>query len=310
MGAAQVVHASEQGFPVVGLRSSRAELRMVPALGGRIISLRSARTGREWCWHQPRPDWLWANQPGDAFGMSPQAGVDECLPTVAPCRVAERDLPDHGELWSQIWQLDPEALATGVLRSTLALTTMPLRFSRAIQAEADGGFRLDYHLQNVGSEAQPYLWCLHPLLALHPGDRLELPPEVTSLRLNGGLGAPMALGDRWAYPEPHPGLRLDHCEAPGMPGGCVKAFAGPLTEGRAALVNAASGDRLALHWDPVQLPFLGVWINRGHGGFHHVGLEPGNGAPDSLADALDAWKAFGVVPPGETVSWSVVIAIS
>ena len=66
----EVFSRTEQGYAVTGLRTAAAELAMVPALGGRVISLRSRRTGREWCWHQPRPDWLWANQPGDSFGLS------------------------------------------------------------------------------------------------------------------------------------------------------------------------------------------------------------------------------------------------
>ena len=64
----EIISRTEPGFAVTGLRTASAELAMVPALGGRIVSLRSRRTGREWCWHQPRPDWLWANQPGIALG--------------------------------------------------------------------------------------------------------------------------------------------------------------------------------------------------------------------------------------------------
>ncbi len=86
MNQIRVITSSEQGFAVKGLRTSKAELLMVPELGGRVISLRSLKAGREWLWHQPRPDWLWANQPGDNFGLSPQAGIDECVPSVSSCQ--------------------------------------------------------------------------------------------------------------------------------------------------------------------------------------------------------------------------------
>jgi hypothetical protein len=308
---AEVFRSTEQGFPVVGLRTAVADLAMVPSLGGRVISLRSRRTGREWCWHRPRPDWLWESKAGDDFGGSPQAGIDECVPSVASCAWRGRAIPDHGEVWYQPWTLDPEALARQELSATVPLTISPLVFRRDIRADASGGFVFDYHLTNVGPEAEPYLWSLHPLFEIAAGDRLELPEEVDSLRLNGGLGdRPIAFSDSWRYPEPFPGVRLDRLEVPGMPKACVKGFAGPLTEGRAALVNETTGDKLEVRWDPEVIPQLGLWLNRGHAGFHQVALEPTNGAPDSLADAVDLWRQFGTVAAGATARWSVTWQVS
>ena len=310
MNAGCLTTAFEQGFTVKELRGRTAILSMVPKLGGRVIGLRSLKTGREWCWHQTRPDWLWASSARDPFGTSPQAGIDECVPTVAACELKGRQIPDHGEVWFQDWSLDPAGLAVGELHATVPLTVSPFVFSRTIRLEKDGAFVFDYSLRNTGTEPEPYLWCLHPLLNLEVGDRLELPAEVRSLRLNGGLGAPMALGDHWDYPEPFPGVRLDQCEVPGMPGGCVKAFAGPLAKGYAAVVNDRSGDRFELSWDAARIPFLGLWINRGHQGFHHVALEPASGAPDSLAEAVGGWNQGCLLPPGETAHWSLTLTIS
>ena len=310
MNPAAVSTSSEQNFTVKGLRSGTAELLMVPELGGRIISLRSLKSGREWCWHQPRPDWLWRNRPGDDFGDSPQAGIDECIPTVAACRVLERELSDHGEVWFQAWQLEPEALARQELAASVRLAITPFTFRRTIRVGTDGAFVFDYALTNGGDQPEPYLWSFHPLLTLEPGDRLELPAEVRSLRMDGGLGAAIARGGVWAYPEPFPGLRLDAGEVPGMPGGCVKGFAGPLETGRAAVLNERTGDRLEFHWDAAAVPFLGLWINRGHGGFHHLALEPCTGAPDSLLEAMESWHQYRVVPPGETVRWSISLSIT
>jgi hypothetical protein len=310
MNAGYVTTSCEQGFAVKELRGRSAILRMVPELGGRIIGLQSLKTGREWCWHQPRSDWLWANDAGDPFGTSPQAGIDECVPSIAACQVRGRRIPDHGEVWYQEWILDPEALAARELHAVMPLTVSPFVFSRTIRVGEDGVFVFDYSLGNTGTDPEPYLWCLHPLLNLEPGDRLELPEEVRRLRLNGGIGAPMAQGDYWDYPEPMRGVRLDRCEVPGMPGGCLKGFAGPLETGRAAVVNDTTGDRFELRWDAARIPYLGLWINRGHAGFHHVALEPASGAPDSLADALDDWKQSSLLLPRETARWSLTVDIS
>lgn len=301
----EVFSAREQGYDVTGLRTAKAELAMVPELGGRVISLRNRRTGREWCWHQERKDWLWPNAAGDDFGGSPQAGIDECVPTVAACEWRGRRIPDHGEVWFQRWTLDAQELAAGRLTATVPLTVSPFVFVRTIRAEADG-FAFDYALTNTGAEEEEFLWSLHPLLTIQPGDRLELPAEIRELRLNGGLGdRPILHGETWSYPAPFSDVRLDRLEAPGMPRGCVKAFAGPLHEGRAALVNEAAGDRIELRWDPGENPFLGLWLNRGHGGFHHVALEPTNGAPDGLDEAVTGWRRFGRLAAGATARWSV-----
>jgi hypothetical protein len=308
--AAGIFEGSEQGWATVGLRTAQAELIMVPALGGRVISLRSRRTGRQWCWHQDRPDWLWASRAGGDFGSSCQAGIDECVPTVAACRWRDRALPDHGEVWSQPWRLDGAALGQGILAATVPLKVAPFTFTRAIRADRGGGFVFDYQLHNHGPHDEEWLWSLHPLLTIAPGDRLELPASVRSLRLNGGIAdRAIEFGDVWAYPAPFPGssptTRLDRLEVPGMPRACVKGFTPPLHQGHAAIDNATAGDRLALRWDPRVIPHLGLWLNRGHAGFHHVALEPTNGAPDSLADAVSRWQRFATIAPGATARWSI-----
>jgi hypothetical protein len=309
IGAAEIVVGQEQGFATVALRTPVAELTMVPALGGRIVSLRSRRSGRQWCWHQSRPDWLWANRAGDDFGTSPQAGIDECVPTVAACVWQGRAIPDHGEVWAQAWTLDPALLGQQVLSATVPLTVSPLVFRRQIRAGAGadaGDFVFDYQLRNTSGADQPFLWSLHPLFTIAPGDRLQLPAEVDRLRLNGGLGDRLiTFGDIWSYPEPFPGIRLDRLEVPGMPQACVKGFTPALSDGWGALCNDASGDRLELRWDAKVTPYCGLWLNRGHAGFHHVALEPTNGAPDALADAVSDWKQFAIVPAGAATAWSI-----
>ena len=248
---------------------------MVPALGGRVISLRSLRSGRQWCWHQHRPDWLWRNRPGDDFGASTQAGIDECVPTVAACTWRGRELPDHGELWAEAWALDRVQLDCGRLSSTVPLKVAPFVFGRTIHGDGSGGFIFDYLLSNRGSQDEEFMWCLHPLFTIEEGDRLELPTEVSEIRLDGGIGdRPMMRGDTWSYPGPFPGFRLDRMQTPGMPRGCVKGFTGALSMGRAAIENEGSGDRIEIAWDVGVAPYLGLWLNRGHGGFHHVALSP------------------------------------
>ena len=305
MSEVSILSGSIQGFASLVLRTPRLELECVPSLGGRVVRLFDRRSGREWLWHRDSARWLWESRPGSSFGEGPQAGLDECLPSVSACRVDGLAIPDHGDLWFQSWRVEETLLSAGVLSLGVQAHSMPFLFSRSISALDDHTLEFRYRLENVGDRELPYLWCLHPLFAIHSGDRIDLPAEVASLRLNGGLGVPIAFGERWSYPEPFPRVRLDLLQCPGGDGACVKGFAGPLLEGRAALVNDNTGDRLELTWDARELPLLGLWLNRGLAGFHHVAIEPCSGAPDSLSDAIEHWKCFSTIGAHSVREWSL-----
>jgi galactose mutarotase-like enzyme len=309
MGETRIRTTQVQGFEAQVLDTGLVELALIPSLGARLVSLRHKHSGREWLWHRPVENWLWASSYGSNFGDSPQAGIDECLPSVSGCRVGGREIPDHGDLWAVAWECDQAALSQGILRHRAAARSMPLILTRSLRALAPNRIEFAYELENLGDEALPYLWCHHPLFTLSAGDRIELPAEVRTLKLNGGLGVPIEHGDLWSWPEPFPGVRLDRLECPGGEGACVKGFSSALREGWAALANELSGDRLKLTWDATELPILGLWLNRGLCGFHHVALEPTHGAPDSLSDAITHWKSHAVILARGRVAWRLVYTL-
>jgi galactose mutarotase-like enzyme len=278
----------EQGFEVLTLRNGSLELTAVPELGAKIISLKNLRTGREWMYRPPGGLRLFRNRPGDDFAASTLVGWDECLPTIAPCAWDARTLPDHGEAWSVAWDVDRAAWQQCMLSTSVGLSISPLVFRRTL-ALAGREIRVDYGLTNRSEQSQAFLWAMHPLLAIQPGDRLDLPAEV-----RGQLAA-----ETW----------VDALDLGGRTPACAKVFAGPLRAGRAGVVNPARGDGLAFAWDAGENPLLGVWLTRGGwNGHHHLALEPTNGMPDSLADAVEknhsAW-----IPPRATRSWSVRLCL-
>ena len=96
----------------VTLGAADARVEIVPALGGKIASLRLG--GREWLWTSdvlPRvapTEALAADDSASYVRVADTGGYDECLPTVGAARIpsdatsyAGLALPDHGELWSQ-----------------------------------------------------------------------------------------------------------------------------------------------------------------------------------------------------------------
>ncbi len=288
---------TEHGLATCVLRDAFAEVRVVPALGGKITSLRRLRSGREWLWSAPDGRGLHGNRVGDAFEHGTLAGIDDCLPTVGPCRLGAATLPDHGEVWSRACAVDAAAWqGRGELRTTLTLGTLPLRFERRLCLR-DGLLILAYRLVNLSSAPQPWLWALHPLFAWQPGDRIELPAEVRTARVESqrALGLPSVC----AWPAPASGFDLARMSAPTTAPWCLKLFTGPLHEGHASVVNEHTGDRLTIRFDVQENPYLGIWLTRGGwNGFEHFALEPTNQAADIPA-------ADPFIGAGETRDWQV-----
>src|SRR5687767_6086711 len=114
-----------QGFRIVGLRNETVELAVMPELGAKVSSLIQRQTGREWLW-TPQGAHYRRLPTGTPFDQSSIVGADECIPTIAPSRWRGRDLPDHGEAWSEEWTLDEAAFAQGAIVTNLRFPISPL----------------------------------------------------------------------------------------------------------------------------------------------------------------------------------------
>src|SRR5204862_453084 len=69
----------------IGVNTGALSLCLIPALGGKINSLRDLRTGREWLWRNPRLPYRRAEPESAYVAVADTGGWDECFPTVAPC---------------------------------------------------------------------------------------------------------------------------------------------------------------------------------------------------------------------------------
>jgi hypothetical protein len=277
-----------QGFEVYSLRNEEIELAAVPELGAKIISLKNLLTGREWLWHPPGKLRLFRNRSGDDFSKSPLVGIDECLPTIAPCSWRERKLPDHGELWNMSWDLDGEAWRNGTLKTSARLKVSPLELSRTIELRCNE-VRIGYKLTNLNGAAENFLWAIHPLVGLQPGDRIELPASTrASLHGNAWIEAIDS-----AVPENN----------------CAKAFVRPVREGWAAIFNQATRDRLEFRWNPAENNTLGIWLTRGgwHG-HHHFAIEPTNSDTDALSVAA-VRNRCATVAAHSSLTWELSVRI-
>jgi galactose mutarotase-like enzyme len=152
---------------------------------------------------------------------------------------------------------------------------------------------------------------MHPLFTLQAGDTLELPDDVSCIKLECAAGGTTdGRGATWSWPAPFPGVRLDRLELPDNSKGYLKAFAMPQV-GEVRLRTATTDGALTIRWDVAANPCLGLWLTRGgYKGWHHLAVEPSNGAPDSLEAAVDDWRQSGKLEPGEVRTWWVEWALT
>lgn len=296
--------SSCDGFEAFVLTSDELSVAVVPSLGGRIVSLRHRRGGREWMWRPPGGR-LFRNHSGDSFGNSTLTGADECFPTVPACSIDGRELPDHGELWPLAWEVER---ADETLALSVQAPGSPFRFSRTLGIERHD-LVLDYRLRNESDANQPWLWAFHPLLSREQDDVLEL--ATPGVRVDSALGGNHAsLGDRWAWPEPFAGCRLDRFDFGEREPSAVKVFSEPLEVGHAVVRNALDGERLEFHFSLSAISCVGLWINRGGWeGYDHFAIEPSTGAPDSLRAAIE-WNRYRTLAAGAEETWQLRLRIT
>src|SRR5215471_9935677 len=80
-----ISRTSLEGFEAVVVDTGALSLSVVPALGGKVSSLRDLRNGREWMWRHPRLPYRAGDPAASYVATADTGGWDECFPSVAPC---------------------------------------------------------------------------------------------------------------------------------------------------------------------------------------------------------------------------------
>ncbi|MBS1726187.1 MAG: hypothetical protein JST51_05650 [Armatimonadetes bacterium] len=296
-----IFESDHEGFTAYRLSNDAFELLVVPEIGGKIVSLKRP-DGREWLWRNP---YLRQQKPiyGESFvQLHDTGGWDECFPTVNPCTLANGvQLPDHGELVTQAWQVDQSTDQS--ISLAVEGVRLDYRFSRSISLD-DDGFSLTYHIENRSHQDLPFLWCAHPLFAIEPGMTIHLPGAskgkltyATERHADGTEFVwPNLDGLDLSTPDPEAGIGL-------------KSFVGPLDEGWVAL--RTQQEQLTLSFDPQKVSHVAFWMNYGAWSgsgsepYRNLGIEPCIGAFDSLSEANPA----PVIPGNDSLEWSLKVAI-
>lgn len=320
--------APSLSFGTVELRGGDARVVIVPALGGKISELWFGE--RQWLWKNPQLPYR-APVAGASYVLTADSGgYDECFPTVGACTLPSlvrgaggRELPDHGELWSQHPVLTLTTDEAGH-RAHCAWTgeCLPYRFERTVVATPAGEVRCEYAATNLADLRVPFLWSAHPLLPLTKATRVEL-PEGARVRVWAEHGVDLGgAGAEHRWPLLRRGGQLLDVASPAA--AWKKPYACKLfvdLPPRDLAVRVVEGETmLSARFDGLQVPHVGLWINQGAWNplprtswlpwrkpapYFNLALEPSIGAPDTLSDALGAWESAHWLEAGETRRWTV-----
>ena len=300
------------------IRAGACTVTLLPQFGGKIASIRLR--DRELLQAPLAP--IAPRTPTMPFDAADASGWDECLPSVAGCTIitdaGPAEVPDHGDLWRVAWEtLD----SNGVIATQRARCfSLPLTLERTLRlSDIHNGWRLslDYKLTNTGAHPVPWSWAAHPLFAAEPGDTIELPASIHSLRVEGSAANRLGTtGNLIGWPVAH----LPHGPAdlsvayPPASGYGDKLFAGPLEPDAnwCVLKRPGAGVRIRVSFDTLATPYLGLWFC--YGGWpsgpgpkqNCFALEPATAPVDSLA-ITGPWSR--TLAPGQSYSWPMTVAL-
>ena len=302
------------------LHNEHLTAEVIPALGGKVASLALAGEGGTFLQGPLTP---YAERTATMpFDQSDASGWDECLPSIGPCSVTMGDgtavrIEDHGDVWRTGWTV--EEATDELIRTRVQATSLPLVFERTLRL-AGANLHAHYTVRNTGQVAAPYGWSIHPLFAVEPMDRIVLPPSVEKVTAQSSANGRLGKGGS-AHPWPltkdaNDGEPLDLSIAGAADEGVADKLVLPSPpEGWCALDRIPLRTRLTVHFDPKQLPWLGLWLC--YGGWpksaqkkgYTVALEPCNLPADSLATSLEQ-GAGATLGPGEQASWKLRIELT
>lgn len=284
---------------------------IVPRFGGKIAQLTDLRTDREWLHDAatlPREPHY-----GASFVDHGPSGWDEMIPTIDHCRYpvagrwAGRWLPDHGEAWSLPWQVVSKRPGSSGLALRVEGRVLPYQLTRTAELVRPGKLRLEYRLVNLADEPFAFLWAAHPLFQVDEGCRVQLPDHVrgvVNVRCDADWGP---TGEEIGFPVGvlANGSRVDLASvAPTPARRCRKHYLPPDVSASWARVVHDDGASLTMHVDPVDVPYLGVWVDEGiHGDSPVVALEPATGYYDSLERAYRLGRCTWLEPAAPRTWW-------
>jgi len=310
--------ASGRRFDQIILDNGVVRAIVVPDLGGKIISLVRIASGREYLISLPSNEDFRKPSFGGTFVDHNNVGFDECIPTIGACdypvgKFAGFQLPDHGDVWSLPWQHE--------IRDTSVMLwvegrSLPFIFRKYLRLQG-ATLQIEYEMLNTSDTLFQFLWSAHPLLATEPGTTILLPLDSGELLIDSSKGN--RLGSKgesctWPIATQNNGQTDDLRLMKARGEASDKLYTPRLSKGHCGLYHPGANESIVFRFDVETVPYVGLWIC--HGGLgpdnpkepFTIAMEPCNGRPDSLREAIDRGES-STLPPHETKQWTIEVEL-
>lgn len=299
------------GLRPIVLENDRLRIVVLPEAGAKIWQIRYKPFEADLLWNNP--SMLPSRQPLHAsYDDTWSGGWDELFPNDEPGNLQGLDLPDHGELWTGVWNSESLQLgdASGVHLRYTTLVSQFLVEKTLILRPQSATLEVAYRLTNHGTVTLPFLFKLHPAFAVSPHHRIDFPAMtvVRETEFEGTLaGAPRV------FPWPNVPLgetALDLRQVPDPSSRALHFFYGTeLSAGWCGVTNQERRFAAALRFDPKV--FSSCWLFATHGGWRDLNvavLEPATGFPLRIQSMIDEGRALSLAP-GEKLETTVLFSV-
>jgi galactose mutarotase-like enzyme len=305
-------HWQYNGLRAVVLDNRHLQVTLFPETGARIYNLIHKPSDTNLLWHHPRT--LPRVIPyGSTFDDTWPGGWDEVLPSTEVAEYRGERLPNMGELWALPWEWKPVKTDDGSACVYTGVSTpiLPLRFERWLRLDANEPvLHLRYRLTNLGLTPLDLIWGIHPVFAITPNHRIDLPACTGLVGQSSGtrLGEP---GQQYQWPTlPTPEGAVDMSYVPPFETNVFGGhYATELTGNWYALTDTAKRVGVGMVF-PTDI-FRALWIWQVYGGWrglYQLAIEPWVGYPVRLEQAIDAGRQR-VLLPGQPLEYEVSMVV-
>ena len=302
---------SYRGLRTVVVENRLLRLVILPEAGAKIWQITYTPHNADLLWNNPRiaPARWPMSAPYDEVWSG---GWDELFPNDETATIGGDIYPGHGELWTGEWQAEPFQLAdeAGVtLRFTTPISSIRIEKTILLR-EWEPRIYSSHVFTNTGSTAFPFLWKLHPAMAVSAEHRIDFPAMQVVLE-PAFLGTLDGAPPKSDWPFVRVGSRdVDLRKVAQADERQLYFFYGiNMKAGWCALTNTATGLACGLKFD--QSIFPCSWLFATYGGWRDYNvavLEPCTGYPLNF-DALRGAGRHRTLAPGECLKTEVIFSV-
>lgn len=294
------------------LKNAHLKILINKDRGARFEDIIDLRTNKNWLWHPP--DYKGAFNRlfiGDSYDDNWTGGWDDLFPNDAECKFMGRTLPDHGEIWSQSWQVLESA--PYFVKLQYECKTIPCRIEKTISlSESEPQFSVNYRIFNLSESVIPYLFKLHPAISIEVGDQILMPKcliEPVDIKFSKIIG----FSKKTEFPSAvdRQGKVIDISIIPSKSSELQEfIYCSELTEGKCGILNQRTQSSFNLSFNLGDFPY--VWQFQTYGGWRNhfvIVMEPCTNIPKDL-DLAYRQGSCAVLGPNENREYSVTATIS